>query len=144
LKYTVNFYLMCLNYVAFNMEPVKRRPNWSEKETLMLVRGERPRGCYWTHFICLYKDVYLEWKHFVYSLLKAWFLYIFGWANTSLFIMEATSSHQNIWNCFWFWLFICSLCCYEWLIFQWFFIFRIGFPGWPLTIIRIILKLKLS
>ena len=27
--------------------------------------------CYGTHFICLYKDVYLEWKHFVYSLLKA-------------------------------------------------------------------------
>jgi hypothetical protein len=28
----------------FNMEAVKRKPNWSEKETLMLVRGERPRG----------------------------------------------------------------------------------------------------
>jgi hypothetical protein len=26
--------------------------------------------CYWTNFICLYKDVYLEWNHFVYSLLK--------------------------------------------------------------------------
>ena len=26
------------------METVKRKPNWSEKETLMLVRGERPRG----------------------------------------------------------------------------------------------------
>jgi hypothetical protein len=114
----VNFYLLCLTYVAFNMETVKRKPNWSEKETLMLVRGERPRGsslckicggwsalfgetyehkshaavCYWTHFICLYKDAYLEWKHFVYSLLKAWFLYIFGWADTNLFIMEATSS----------------------------------------------------
>ena len=36
--------MLCLNYVAFNMETVKRKPNWSEKETLMLVRGERPRG----------------------------------------------------------------------------------------------------
>ena len=26
------------------METVKRKPNWSEKETLVLVRGERPRG----------------------------------------------------------------------------------------------------
>jgi hypothetical protein len=26
------------------METVKRKPNWSEKETLMLARGERPRG----------------------------------------------------------------------------------------------------
>ena len=26
------------------METVKRKPNWSEKEALMLVRGEQPRG----------------------------------------------------------------------------------------------------
>ena len=38
--------MLCLNYVAFNMETVKRKPNWSEKETLMLVRGERPRGSF--------------------------------------------------------------------------------------------------
>ena len=36
---------------------------------------------------------------FVYSLLKAWFLYIFGWANTNLFIMEATSSQAVSFNC---------------------------------------------
>ena len=32
------------------METVKRKPNWSEKETLMLVRGERPRGSFYGKF----------------------------------------------------------------------------------------------
>jgi hypothetical protein len=50
----IYFYLLCLNYVTFNMETVKRKPNWSEKEALMLVKGERPRGsslCNWCN-IC--------------------------------------------------------------------------------------------
>ena len=36
-------YLLCLNYVAFNMETVKREPNWSEKEKLMLVKEVNDR-----------------------------------------------------------------------------------------------------
>jgi hypothetical protein len=37
-------------------------------------------------------------------------------------LTNVTPKHSEL---FIFWLFICSLCCYEWLIFRWFLIFRI-------------------
>jgi hypothetical protein len=83
--FSKNYYEVISGYILTNVTP-------KHSELFIFWLFICSLCCYeWLICICLYKDVYLEWKHFAYSLLKASFLFIFGWANTNLFIMEATS-----------------------------------------------------